>query len=128
MANAVSHVAVITPTAGMLVLLPVMVMNPAHFAMRGATSSAATRDAPESAASHAHPALKRSVRLVATTQSATCRVPPRATGYHARSDARDFCNAAINALLSVAQTARARCIVRSAHQTRSKAFELTSSC
>jgi hypothetical protein len=128
MANAVSPVAVTTPTAGMPVLLPVMVMNHARFAMRGATSSAATRDAPKSAASHARHALKRSARLVAPTQSATCRVPLRAIGCHARSDARDFCDAVINVRLSAAQTARARCTVRSAHQTRSKTFELTLSC
>jgi hypothetical protein len=112
----------------MPVLLSVMVMNHARFAMRGATSSAAMRDALEGAANHAHPVLKKSARLAAPTQSATCRVPLRAIGCHARSDARDFCDAVTNVRLSAVQTARARCIVRCAHQTRSKTFELTLLC
>lgn len=128
MANAVSRVAVTTPTAGMPALLPVMVMSPALFVTKDATSSAATRDARKSAANHALPALKKSVRLAAPTPSATCRVLPRATGCHVRSDARDFCNVAINARLFVEQIARARCTARSAHRTRSKPSELTSSC
>lgn len=128
MANAFSHVAVTTPTAGMHALLPVMVMSHVHCAMRDAKSSAATRNARRNAANHAHPALKRNVRLAAHTPSAICRVPRHATGYHVQNDARDFCNAAINVRLFVAQTARARCTVRSAHRTRSKSFELILSC
>lgn len=128
MANAVSRAAVTTPTAGMPALLPVMVMDRAHSATRRATSSAATRGAQKSAASHALPALKRSARLAAHTQNATCRVPPRATGCRARSDARDLYDAVINVRPFVVPTARARCTVRSVHRTRSKTFEPTLSC
>lgn len=128
MANAVSHVAVTTPTAGMPALLPVTVKNHARSAMRGATSSVATRDALKGAANRVHYVLKKNVRHAVHTPSAACRVLPRATGCHVRSDARDFYNAVINVHLFVAQTARARYIARSAHRTRSKPSELTSSC
>lgn len=128
MANAVSHVAVTTPTVGMPALLPVMVNNHARSAMRGATSSAATRDVQKSAANHAHHVLKKNVRHAAHTPSAACRVLHRATGCHVPSDAKDLCDAVINAHLFVAQTARARCTARSAHRTRSKPSELISSC
>jgi hypothetical protein len=128
MANAVSRAAVTTPTAGMPALLPVTVRNLARFAMRGATSSAATRDAQRSAASHALLVLKRSVHLAARTPSAICRVPLLAIGFRAPRDARDFCNAAINARLFVAPTARAKCTVRFARRMKSKTSELTLSC
>ena len=128
MANAVSHVAVTIPTAGMPALLPVTAKNHARSAVRGATSSAATRDAQKGAANRAHHVLKKNVRHAAHTPSAACRVLPRATGCHVRSDARDLCNAVTNAHLFVAQIARARCTARPAHGTRSKLSELISSC
>lgn len=128
MANAVNHVDVTILIAGMHALLHVTAKNHARFATRGATSSAAMRDAQKGAANHALPALKRSVPLAAHTPSATCRVLLHATGSHVRNDARDCCNAVINARPFVAQTARARCTVRSAHRTRSKLFELILSC
>ena len=72
MANAVSHVAVTTPTVGMPALLPVMVNNHARSAMRGATSSAATRDVQKSAANHAHHVLKKNVLPTLPVQHAVC--------------------------------------------------------
>lgn len=128
MANVVSHVAVTTPTAGMPALLPVTVKNHARSAMRGATSGAATRDARKGVANRAHHVLKKNVRHAAHTPSAACHVLPLATGCHVRSDARDLCNAVINAHLFAARIAQVRCTARPAHRARSKLFELISSC
>lgn len=125
MANAISLVAVTTPTAGMPVLLHVTAMSHARFVTRSATFNAVMRGARRNAANHARPVLKRNVRLVARTPSATCRVPHHATGCRVRSDVRDFCNAVTNARPFVVQTARTRHTVRSAHQPKSKAFEPT---
>jgi hypothetical protein len=128
MGSASNHAVAISQTANTLVLLRATEVRRARFAIKHATSSAATRDARRSAANHVLRVLRRDVHPAARMPDATCRAPLHATGFRALGGARNCWIAITSALLSAALNVRVKDTVRSVLLITSRTFELISLC